>query len=571
MIVSILGFGIAFFPMLISLQLATFTDGVQGLFDDPDTFHSVLLTFGILSMLYVVRASFAFVQNYYAGEDSARIARYLKEQLLLLLSTIPYKHIENHENFRERLDFVKSYAAGRTVGSIALIFKWIADIISFASIFFILYQVNVWIVWILVITCIPAVILSMLQKDETYRQRTKFMKEGMFVLLYSENCRNNVAMKEIRFFGLYPYLKEKWRNLGVRWITEKNKVMRKHVLYNGMADILRNGVYLIIIIFVVWEIFNDPTKGLGTFMLVITAADQLQGITTTLLINTVSIFSDMKYMENFFELLETEKEFLETAKTGYDDVHISFDKVSFSYPNSNHKALDRLTLNIRQGEKIAIVGANGSGKSTFINLLCGLYAPESGNAKINEQEITQNLSKVRRSLSVIFQNFCQYQDTIRNNINISDPNRVDEDAEMLKLMQCIGADGVAKNQEQALDEMIGLFSEEGNNLSGGQWQKIAITRALFRKDARVYILDEPTASLDPIAEANIYRNFANLTEDKTTILVSHRLGVTSVVDRILVFDKGRIVEDGNFSELIEKNGLFAKMYQAQAQWYMDKE
>jgi ABC-type multidrug transport system fused ATPase/permease subunit len=119
--------------------------------------------------------------------------------------------------------------------------------------------------------------------------------------------------------------------------------------------------------------------------------------------------------------------------------------------------------------------------------------------------------------------------------------------------------------------MIGLFSIDGNNLSGGQWQKVAITRALFRKDARVYILDEPTASLDPIAEANIYRNFSTLTEDKTTILISHRLGITSVVDRILVFDKGRIVEDGSLAELIEKNGVFAKMYQAQTKWYVDNE
>ena len=129
------------------------------------------------------------------------------------------------------------------------------------------------------------------------------------------------------------------------------------------------------------------------------------------------------------------------------------------------------------------------------------------------------------------------------------------------------SDEVISEQENALDEIIGIFSNEGKNLSGGQWQKVAITRALFRKNARVYILDEPTAALDPIAEANIYRNFASLTGDKTTILISHRLGVTSIVDRILVFDKGRITEDGNHAELMAKNGVYAKMYKAQAKWY----
>ena len=566
MIISVIGLGMAFFPMLISLQLAKFTDGVQGLFDNPNTRQSVLLSFAILAMLYIVQTCFSFIQNYYTGKDSAHIGKYLNKQMLNFLSSISYKYIENYDDFRERLDLVN---ANVTTGSISLIFGWVANIISFVSIAFILFNVNPWIVLVLVVTCIPAVILSMLQKDETYRQRTKFMKEGMFVLTYSENCRNNAAMKEIRFFGLYPYIKRKWRTMGVEWVAKKNKIIKKHVFYNSISDLLRNGVYLFVILFTVWEIFNNPSKGLGTFMLVIAAAGQLQGITTTLLINMVSIFSDLKYIEDYFKLMETEKEVLDSTQEGYDNVDISFENVSFTYPNGEYKALDGLTLNIKQGEKIAIVGANGSGKSTFINLLCGLYVPEYGSAKINGIEISENLTKVRRSLSVIFQKFCQYQDTLRNNINISDPTRTNEDDEILELMKNTGADEVIKNQENALDEMLGIFSETGNNLSGGQWQKVAITRALFRRNARVYILDEPTASLDPIAEANIYRNFNTLTGDKTTILVSHRLGITSVVDRILVFDKGKIVENGSLAELLEKNGLFAKMYQAQAKWYVE--
>lgn len=569
MIISILGFGMAFFPMLISLQLARFTDGVQGLFDNPHTLQLVLFSFFILAMLYIVQTCFGFVHNHYVGKDSARIGKFLNKQMLNFLSSISYKYIENYDNFREKLALVNDHATGITTGSISLIFGWVANVISFISIAFILFSVNPWIVLVLIITCIPAVVLSMLQKDETYRHRTKFMKEGMFVLTYSEACRRNESMKELRFLGLYPYIKEKWRTLGVEWVAKKNKIIRKHVLFNSVADLLRNGVYLIVIILTAWEIFNDPTKGLGTFMLVITAASQLQGITTTLLINMVSIFSDVKYMEDYFTLMETEKEVLDTTQEGYDNVEISFDNVSFTYPNSEYKALDGLTLDIKQGEKIAVVGANGSGKSTFVNLLCGLYAPESGSAKINSVEIFENLTKVRHSLSVIFQKFCQYQDTLRNNINISDPTRAGEDSEILELMKRTGADEVIKNQENSLDEMIGLFSEKGNNLSGGQWQKVAITRALFRKTARVYILDEPTASLDPIAEANIYRNFSELTEDKTTILVSHRLGITSVVDRILVFDKGRIVEDGSLEELLKRNGVFAEMYQAQAKWYVE--
>jgi ABC-type multidrug transport system fused ATPase/permease subunit len=455
----------------------------------------------------------------------------------------------------------------------------------------------------LVGTCVPAVVLSNLQKDETYRSRTKWMKEGRLTLHYSDMTRTGDARKEIRFLGLYPYIKEKWHAVSGAWMEKKKRVTRKHVLFNSASDLLRNGVYLAVVVIAAFEIFRrgggvassspGPGPGLGTFMLVISAAAQLQGITTTLLINAVSIFSDVKYMEDFFGLLGTEtetpaeaasKEISANAPPSYKiaapseaaaDMNIEFNNVCFSYPDTDFPALNHLSVAIRQGEKIAVVGANGSGKSTFVNLLCGLYFPQHGRVLINGIPISECLWETRRSLSVIFQYFCQYQDTLRSNITVSDPARAYADTEILRLARQTGADEVIKNKRMtenadasaALDEEIGIFSESGNNLSGGEWQKVAITRALFRQNARVYILDEPTAALDPMAEANIYRNFAALTGDKTAILISHRLGVTHVVDRILVFDKGKIVEDGSHDLLMEKDGLYARMYRAQAKWY----
>jgi len=565
-IVSILGFGAAFFPMLISLRLQAFTDNVQSLFNQPDLLNTAILSFAILALLYIAQTVFSLIEKYISAQDIARIRRYLKEQIMVLLSTVPYKYIESKGEFREKVDFVKQYGGEKTAGSVSLIFGWLAGIVSFIGVTAILWIVSPWIVLILIVTCIPAVILSNLQKDETYRSRTKWMKEGRLTLFLAATLQQHASMKEVRFFGLHPFLIEKWRGYSKDWMAKKKKVTRKHVLFNGVADILRNGVYLVVLIITAWEIYQNPSKGLGSFMLVFSAAGQLQNITTSLLINAVSIFSDVKYMEDFFTLLETEKEETSEDKP-YDDVFIEFDNVCFSYPDTDFLALDHLSVKIKQGEKIAIVGANGSGKSTFVNLLCGLYSAGSGTAKINGEPIIDNVWKARRSMSVIFQSFCQYQDTLRNNITISDPTRSGEEEAILALAKQTGADEVIDEQDNALDEIIGMFSNEGKNLSGGQWQKVAITRALFRKNARVYILDEPTAALDPIAEANIYRNFASLTGDKTTILISHRLGVTSIVDRILVFNKGKIVEDGNHGALLAKNGVYAKMYKAQAKWY----
>ncbi len=149
----------------------------------------------------------------------------------------------------------------------------------------------------------------------------------------------------------------------------------------------------------------------------------------------------------------------------------------------------------------------------------------------------------------------------------TDKNHLADDDEIISLLRTIKVDDVVEEQPNGLDELVGSFSEKFNNLSGGQWQKISIARAAYRKDAKIMILDEPTAALDPIAEAQLYRNFTELTGDKTTILISHRLGITSLVDRILVFDNGHIVEDGDHKTLLAKDGLYAKMYRAQAQWY----
>lgn len=587
--VSVLGFLAAFLPMLISLRLAAFADIVQRLFGEPALLGTALLSFGGVVLLYLVQTVFNLVWNYYTKEDAARIKRYVKEETLELLVRIPYKYIENYDDFREKFAFIKSYGGEKTAGSISLILRWLANLLSFAGVAAILSAVSPWIVIALIAACIPAAVLSMLQKDETYRMRTKWMKEGRLTIHYSDICRMNEPMKEIRFFGLYPYIKEKWRSLSGGYIDKKKKITGKHVLYNSIADLLRNGVYLVVILITVREIFQNPARGLGTFMLVLSSAEQLQAVTTTLLVNAVSIFSDMRYIEDFLKLLEMEGDSVrrdseasendaqehscctrrksEDTAEPYRKADIDFENVSFTYPGSVIKALDNITVKIRQGEKIAIVGANGSGKSTFISLLCGFYQPDSGTVRVNGMDIMKNLEKLRRSISAIFQTFCQYQDTLRNNITISDPGRAQDDEEIMNLAAGTGADEMIKGQKNTLDEMVGIFSDMGNNLSGGQWQKIAITRALYRKKACVYILDEPTAALDPLGEANIYRNFGQLTGDKTTILISHRLGITKVVDRILVFDKGKIVEDGSHAELMAKNGLYADMYRAQARWY----
>lgn len=266
-------------------------------------------------------------------------------------------------------------------------------------------------------------------------------------------------------------------------------------------------------------------------------------------------------MQEFFYLEDLERESTEKADITKGD--IVFEDVDFEYPNTDVSVLKGVTVSIKDGEKIAIVGENGSGKSTFISLLCGMFEPKSGDIKIS------GIAPIaaRNAISVVFQDFARYEATLRENIIVSDQARAATDDEIMDLLRKINVNDVVEEQPNGLDELVGSFSENANNLSGGQWQKISIARAAYRKDAKIMILDEPTSALDPIAEAELYRNFATLTDDRTTILISHRLGITAMVDRVLVFKDGQIIEDGSHQELMSRDEHYAKMYRAQAKWY----
>ena len=343
--------------------------------------------------------------------------------------------------------------------------------------------------------------------------------------------------------------------------------MAKHVKFNTAADFLRSAVYLAVLLLAANEIYRNPAVGLGAFTLVFALSGQQQSVTGDLLVGMMVLAQNIPYMKEFFYLDELEREHKSTSEEKGSKGTISFENVTFAYPNTDREVLKNITVHIQEGEKIAVVGENGSGKSTFINLVCGMFDPKSGQIHVGGINISDNPAAAREAVSVVFQDFAHYEASLRDNITVSDKTREASDAEIMELLRSIHVQDVVDEQKEGLDELVGSFSDKANNLSGGQWQKISIARAAYRQSAKIMILDEPTSALDPVAEAQLYRNFASLTGDKTTILISHRLGITAVVDRILVFDDGKIVEDGSHKQLMAMNGLYAEMYRAQAQWY----
>lgn len=567
--VSLIGFVMALLPSLISKTLQGFTDGMYTLYiDGMPALRRALLLFGVLVLLYIGQAVYDSLSTYYNRVDAIHIHTFLREQLIRFTCRVQYKYIDNYDNFKERSEFIKTSTGELLANSMQQILTVLQSIITFVSLLVILWQVDVSIVVVLLVTTIPSVILAYLQKDEDYRTRTKWMKEGALMIHYYWDGTRQDRMNEVRFQGLHGYIRRKWRDMGDRFIAAKNAMTKKHVLYNSIADILRNGVYVFVLIVMGLKIFDDPSVGLGMFMLVMTGASQFQKVATTIFVSSAQILGNVKYFEEFFAFYDLEMDEVDENAQPIEHPDITFRNVCFAYPNTDHDVLHDVSVTIPYGQKVAIVGENGSGKSTFINLLCGMYNTYRGEITVGGQSLADNAPAVRKTLSVVFQDFGKYEDSIRYNIQVSNLTKHATDEEILELTRVTGAYDAIAARPAGLDEQVGTFAEQVSNFSGGEWQKIALTRALYRDQANVVILDEPTAALDPMAEATLYRNFASMTGSRTTLMISHRLGFASFIDRILVFRDGRIVEDGTHEELMARDRYYAEMYRAQAQWYV---
>ena len=380
----------------------------------------------------------------------------------------------------------------------------------------------------------------------------------------NERCK---SLLDLRFNNFFPWIHRRWREVSDEYLSEKKELTVHFLVFNMLADVLRNGVYVIVLLLAAVSVFRQPSLGLGIFTLVLTLSQQMQKKLTDLFEGGILFFPSLHFMEDYFNLLDIPKEPTEKIQDIMKRADVTFEDVTFTYHGNNYPSLKGLSVSIKEGEKIAIVGENGSGKSTFVNLLCGLYEPEKGMVKVGGCKVTDNLQSVRKIIAFVPQNFGRYEATVRENIIIADSHAHVSDERIMAIASGVRADELIHQQKNGLDEMIGTFSETGSNLSGGQWQKLALMRALWREKAKIIILDEPTAALDPQAEAELYRNFRKLTGNKTTLFISHRLGICTQVDRILVFKNGQLVENGTHESLLRQGGEYARLYETQAKWY----
>lgn len=471
---------------------------------------------------------------------------------------------------QKKISQVKHGFAGKMEYVINEALTSIKAIVTFITALMIVWHTDWRIALIIIAATIPALFLRRYRTEQQYKMSQWSSFEGQMQRYLALVLTKRKYVKEMRFYQLYDYIEDKYDESVLKVYKENIKLVRRSLYTEFASGILMKGSIAVSLALISIAIFQGEAK-IGAFMLIYNSVRNMQNALLSADSAADYISSEGRYLEDYETVMNYEEEQMDTrevsSKEKEEDLEITFDHVTFSYPGSDREVIRDLSLTIKPGEKIAIVGENGSGKSTFVALLTGLYSPTKGRILVNGRDLRENLSFLREKISCTMQDFLHYNGTILENVQIGDLKHSHEEKEAKDALVKADLIEYVNSLEKKGDTYLGNLHEGSIDLSGGQWQKLAMARNLYKEQAKVMLLDEPTAALDPLAESKLYKEFADLTQDKTVLLISHRLGVTKIVDRVLVFDNGQIAEDGTHEELYQANRLYTKMYDAQMQWY----
>jgi ATP-binding cassette subfamily B protein len=477
-------------------------------------------------------------------------------------------HFEDSE-FYDKMTQARREASTRPLSLVMRTFGLAQNLISLVTYGALLLEFSGFAVLVLLIAALPAFVAETRYSGEAFRLfrwRTPETREQMY--LESVIAREDHA-KEVQLFGLGQRLLGRYRDIFERLYREDRSLTWRRGVWGFVFGLLSKlafyGAYAWI---AVATINRDIT--LGDMTMYIMVFRQGQSALAAVLSGISGMYEDNLYVSNLYEFLEqTIPTPPGTAKQGPDPGDgVRFEGVSFCYPGSETPALRDIDLHIPQGSKLALVGENGSGKTTLIKLLTRLYKPSTGRVLLDGLDLQDwDPIVLRERVGVIFQDFARYQFKVGENVGVGDVHAIDDRERWRDAAEKGLAAPFIDELPSAYDTQLGRWFKDGRELSVGQWQKIALSRAFMRENADIVILDEPTASMDAEAEVRIFERFRELTRDQIAVLISHRFSTVRMADDIIVLDSGRIVEHGSHEQLMEQDKLYAHLFSLQAAGY----
>ena len=498
----------------------------------------------------------------------ALLGQRVNVMILEKAQTLELSHFEDSE-FYDKLTRARREASSRPLSLVTRTFGLVQNGITLATYGWLLIQFS----WIAVIGLLIAALPSFFV--ETYFSGAAFR---LFRWQVPETRKRNYLewllaredyVKELKLFGTGELFLDRYREIFEKIYREDKALTLKRGLWGFLLGALSSVAFYGAYGWIGWSAAMGWIT-LGGMTMYLMIFKQGQSSIAASLTAIGKMYEDNLYLSNLYEYLEEEINTQDgTATSGtIPGDGVRFEEVSFTYPGQTTPAIDNISLHLRPGEKLALVGENGSGKTTLIKLLTRLYLPTHGRVLLDGRDLNEwQLDALRDRIGVIFQDFVRYQLKVGENIGVGDVTHFEARDQQLHAAEKGMAHPFIAEMEKGYDTQLGRWFKDGRELSGGQWQKIALSRAFMRKQADILVLDEPTSAMDAEAESQIFDHFREATQQQMAILISHRFSTVRMADQIVVLTKGRISERGSHEELMEKKGRYAHLFAIQAKGY----
>lgn len=477
-------------------------------------------------------------------------------------------HFEDSE-FYDKMTRARREASSRPLSLVSRTFKIVQDVLSLVTYGGLLLQFSGWAVAMLVVAAIPAFVAETRFAGEAFRLfrwRAPETREQSY--LETLIAREDYA-KEVQLYQLGAMLLERYRSIFTRLYGEDRGLTLRRGVWGYLLSLLSTAAFYVAYAWIIVEAIAGRIS-LGDMTMYLVVFRQGQTTFSGLLSSIGGMYEDNLYLSNLYEFLEQDipKPRGRATKGVLTGDGIRFENVSFTYPGSLQPALKNISLHLKPGEKLAIVGENGSGKTTLIKLLTRLYTPDEGRILLDGVDLQEwDIGVLHKRIGVIFQNFVRYQFTVGENVGVGDVEHLEDTSRW----QIAAEKGMAAPFIEQLPDrfgtQLGRWFKGGQELSGGQWQKIALSRAFMRTKADILVLDEPTAAMDAEAEVRIFEHFRTLTQNQMALLISHRFSTVRMADTIVVLTAGELVERGTHEELLQAQGRYARLFSLQAAGY----
>lgn len=556
-------------PAAIAWVGKLIVDGVVAAMAEPEPNVQSVLSLVMFEALIVILL--AGSQRGISASQSllrALLGQRVNVMILEKALTLTLSHFEDSE-FYDKLTQARREASSRPLSLVNRTFGLVQNLISLSSFAVLLFTFSPWAVIILFGAGLPSFFAEAKFSGDAFRLfRWRSPDTRMQMYLETVIARED-GVKEVKLFQLGPRLLQRYREICNKLYVEDRQLTIRRDTWGFLLGLISSGAFYGAYAWIVIATVNGEIT-LGAMTMYLMLFRQGQAAVTAILSAISGMYEDNLYLSNLYEYLAQPVPASpgRAVKGPEPQRGLEFENVSFAYPGAKDSALSNISLTVRPGEGLALVGENGSGKTTLIKLLTRLYEPTEGRILLDGLDLRDwDLEALRRRIGVIFQDFGRYQFTVGENIGAGDVRYMDDTPRQVAAAETGMAAPFIEAMPEAYDTQLGRWFKGGRELSGGQWQKIALSRAFMRSEADILVLDEPTAAMDAASEAAVFDLFRSQSHDKMTILISHRFSTVRAADQIVVIHDGRIVERGDHDQLLAENGTYAQLFRLQAKGY----